>query len=171
MKFSYCYNEWFQYSQEPFFHFRQHQNIISVSRTWKSVNFVKIIITSDIYQRHCVKYTVIHVFPCAKTESQILKLQKKWSFPLRISSVNMTKSAGICGFGHIYWRNPGWKISFFVQCILRWVIVVIIKFTEQKITKKFNVLKIQFRSFLFFYFLFFVFFGDLIKTLYTAPNN
>ena len=21
-----------------------------------------------------------------------------------------------CGFGHIYWRNPKWKTSFFVQC-------------------------------------------------------
>ena len=29
-------------------------------------------------------------------------LHKKWSFPLRISSVNVTKSAG---FGHIYWRS------------------------------------------------------------------
>ena len=33
-------------------------------------------------------------------------LYKKWSFPLRISSVNVTKSAGHCGFGHIYWINP-----------------------------------------------------------------
>ena len=39
-------------------------------------------------------------------------LQKKWSFPLRISSVNATKSAGNCGFGHIYWRNTWWKTSF-----------------------------------------------------------
>ena len=23
----------------------------------------------------------------------------------------------ICGFGHIYWRNPEWKTSFFVQCL------------------------------------------------------
>ena len=30
---------------------------------------------------------------------------KKWSFPLRISSVNVTKSEGNCGFGHIYWGN------------------------------------------------------------------
>ena len=30
---------------------------------------------------------------------------KKWSFPLRVSSVNVTRFAGICGFGHIYWRN------------------------------------------------------------------
>ena len=29
-------------------------------------------------------------------------LHKKLSFPLRISLVNVTKSAGNCGFGHIY---------------------------------------------------------------------
>ena len=25
-------------------------------------------------------------------------------------------SAGNCGFGHIYWKNPQWKTSLFVQC-------------------------------------------------------
>ena len=35
-----------------------------------------------------------------------LSLHEKWSFPLRRSSVNMTKPAVNCGFGHIYWRNP-----------------------------------------------------------------
>ena len=44
---------------------------------------------------------------------------KKQSFPLRISSVNMTKSAVSRGLGHIYWRNPQWKTSFFVQWIYR----------------------------------------------------
>ena len=39
--------------------------------------------------------------------------QKKWSFPSRISSVNVTKSSGNCGFGHFYWRNPQWKLHFF----------------------------------------------------------
>ena len=33
-------------------------------------------------------------------------LHKKWCFPLRISAINVTKSAVSCGFGHIYWRNP-----------------------------------------------------------------
>ena len=33
-------------------------------------------------------------------------LHKKCSFPLRISSVNMTKSAEKCEFGLIYRRNP-----------------------------------------------------------------
>ena len=36
---------------------------------------------------------------------------QKWSFPLRISSVNVNKSVS-CGFGHIYWRNPTLKTSF-----------------------------------------------------------
>ena len=35
-----------------------------------------------------------------------MSLQKKWSFPLSVSSVNVTKSAVSFGFGHIYWRNP-----------------------------------------------------------------
>ena len=34
------------------------------------------------------------------------KLHKKPSSPLTIFSVNVTKSAVSCGFGHIYWRNP-----------------------------------------------------------------
>ena len=33
-------------------------------------------------------------------------LRKKLSFPLRISSVNVTRFAVFCGFGHIYWSNP-----------------------------------------------------------------
>ena len=36
----------------------------------------------------------------------VLSLHKKWSFPLRISSVNVAKSAGNCRFGYIYWINP-----------------------------------------------------------------
>ena len=43
---------------------------------------------------------------------ELYTLHKKWSFPLRISSVNVTKSAGNWVFGHIYWTNPEWKTSF-----------------------------------------------------------
>ena len=49
-------------------------------------------------------------------ECSATTLHKKWNFQLRISSVNLTKSAVSCGFGHIYWRNPPLKTSFFVQC-------------------------------------------------------
>ena len=34
------------------------------------------------------------------------QLHRKWSFLLRVSSVNVTKFAGNSGFGNIYWRNP-----------------------------------------------------------------
>ena len=30
----------------------------------------------------------------------------KWTFPIMISSVNVTKLAVSCGSGHIYWKNP-----------------------------------------------------------------
>ena len=39
-------------------------------------------------------------------------LNKKWSFPLKIFSVNVTKSAGNCGFVHIYWRNRNGKLFY-----------------------------------------------------------
>ena len=40
------------------------------------------------------------------TWSIIISVHKKWSFPLRIFCVNVTKSTVSCGFGHIYWKNP-----------------------------------------------------------------
>ena len=58
----------------------------------------------EIFKNDCL---VVHVWTAA--------LHKKWSFPLRIPLVNVTKSAGNCGSSHIYWRNPQWKTSFFVQ--------------------------------------------------------
>ena len=35
----------------------------------------------------------------------LISLYNKWSFPLKISSVNVRKSAISYSFGHIYWRN------------------------------------------------------------------
>ena len=46
-------------------------------------------------------------------------LRKKWSFSLRISSVNVTKFESCCRLGHIYWRNPEWKATFFVHCFIQ----------------------------------------------------
>ena len=47
-----------------------------------------------------------------------LSLHKKWNFPSRISLVNVTTSAVSCALGHIYWRNPWWKTSFFECSVL-----------------------------------------------------
>ena len=49
-----------------------------------------------------------------KDYDSIIIIAQKLCFPIRISLVNMTKSAVSCGFGHIYWRNSQWKTSFFV---------------------------------------------------------
>ena len=43
---------------------------------------------------------------CSNISSHQLPLHKKWSFPIRIPSVNVNKSAVFCWFRHIYWRNP-----------------------------------------------------------------
>ena len=55
---------------------------------------------------------------CLIVSQQALTLHKKWSFPLSISSVNVTKSVVFCRLRHINWRNPQWKNSFFVQCYI-----------------------------------------------------
>ena len=44
-------------------------------------------------------------------KSDIISLHKKWSFPLRVSLVNVAKSA-------VFWKNPYWKTSFFVQYLV-----------------------------------------------------
>ena len=40
---------------------------------------------------------------------------KKWSFPLRIYLMNLSKSAVLCEYVHIYYINSEWKSSFFVH--------------------------------------------------------
>ena len=62
-------------------------------------HFVKvshILSNSDVHSETCQTF-------------KILTMHKKWNFSLSIPSINVTKSAGNCGFGHIYWRNPYWK--------------------------------------------------------------
>ena len=52
-------------------------------------------------------------------KAQWVILHKKWSFSLRVFSINASKSTGNCGFGRIYWRNPSWKTSFSYS--VRWI--------------------------------------------------
>ena len=46
-------------------------------------------------------------------------LHKKWSFSLRISSVNVIKSAVSYTFGHIYWRILNRKLHFCAVLVFR----------------------------------------------------
>ena len=43
-----------------------------------------------------------HFYGIKWTDFRLWTAHKKWSFPLNISSVNVTNSAGNYGFGHIY---------------------------------------------------------------------
>ena len=54
-----------------------------------------------------------------RIKTSLFPLRKKRSFALRISSVNVTKFAVFCGFGHIYWRNPQWKSSLLYSISIR----------------------------------------------------
>ena len=93
--------------------------IVPVDITWESIFFawVKVILIWVISGCHsfCVGlknlimgYTWIDIFSneLIMVYRILHKLHKKWSFPLRTSSVNVTKSAVFCRFGHSYWRNP-----------------------------------------------------------------
>ena len=60
------------------------------------------------------------VFPHILFKKWTNTLHKKWISSLRISLVNLTKSAVFCIFGHIYWRNLYWKtllIGQWRQCL------------------------------------------------------
>ena len=91
--------------------FPQYHSLFSISKyyaCWKfiTVDLGAILLVSIGFPLICL------IFPENFTN---LSLHKKLSFPVRISSVNVTKSAVFWGFGEIYWRNPYWKTSFFVQ--------------------------------------------------------
>ena len=58
---------------------------------------------TEIKIKHLEQNPIIHKI---RRKNTVKYTEQKWSFPLRISSVIMTKYTGNCGFGHIYWRNP-----------------------------------------------------------------
>ena len=56
---------------------------------------------------------------CQNYISNFWHCTKNEVFPLRIPSVNVTKSVVSCGFGHIYWWNHQRKTSVFAQFELK----------------------------------------------------
>ena len=76
---------------------------------WKEVS---LILRLDFYLATEKIISSLHWFSSfnnLKGHKKLIKrtsiMKKKWSFLLSISSVNMTKSAFSCRFGHIYERN------------------------------------------------------------------
>ena len=64
-------------------------------------------------QHISINYMLLHPLISVSSKNIVNSLHKKWSFPLRISSVNVTKTTISCGFSHISWKNPECKTSFF----------------------------------------------------------
>ena len=60
----------------------------------------------NISNRRKLNYCDTFMDDCAYLSVIIQKLHKNWSFSLRISSVNVSKSAVSLEFRRIYWRNP-----------------------------------------------------------------
>ena len=57
------------------------------------------------WHKNCMRHGTLEIKIKFCLEHFLVDIVQKWSFPLRISSVNVTKSAVYCWFGHIYWRN------------------------------------------------------------------
>ena len=70
-------------------------------------------------------------------------LQKKWSFPLRIFWVSVTKSIENSGFGHIYRKNPKGKTYFLCSNVgtFNSLGIFLVKFLWHFLAKK-NILRI-----------------------------
>ena len=69
----------------------------------------------------CSRFKSQPISVSVSSRTFFLTLHKKWSFPLTMSSVNVTKSAVSCGFGRIYWRSPNGKLHFSCSVIDRGV--------------------------------------------------
>ena len=54
----------------------------------------------------------------SRSKPDVRVTTRKWSFPQRIFKISVSKFAGFCRFGHIYWKNHEQKTSFFVQWLV-----------------------------------------------------
>ena len=80
----------------------------NISKYSKNINQVNILMISlrNVFMRNVFTITPRNYDGDFLQAVSNFALHKKWSFPLKISSVNVTKYADSCRFGHIYWRNP-----------------------------------------------------------------
>ena len=89
--------------------------------------------------------SIIDVWLCPKHDSGncAASLLKNWSFSLAIYSVNVTKPARNCGFGHIYRRIPHWDTPIFEQL---WIPCFFVYFIDYFLIKLIKLLLLDFLS-------------------------
>ena len=95
-------------------HFIEDLKKSTLKNDWPTCHDSRITSKNHVVQVKLLRRTTL-ILREPKTLISKESLNKIWSFPLRISAVNVTKSVGNCEFGHIYWRNLYWKTSFFVK--------------------------------------------------------
>ena len=89
-------------------------DIVLMLTSWiQNVNWTYIGHSEDVLDVYCT----FSLSPVSR-ENMTLSLHKKWSFPLRISPVNVTKSGIFREFGDIYWRNSSVLLQFL--CSVKW---------------------------------------------------
>ena len=67
---------------------------------------ISLMINYNIFRANTMNRCKFESIKSNLSTQHVYPLHKKWSFPLRHSSVNVTKPAENCEFGNIYWRNP-----------------------------------------------------------------
>ena len=77
---------------------------ITSERTWKMLCDLYNSFPLELNRLKFISWLITEMFSLI-FKDLVVTLHKKWSFTLKISSVNVTKSADICRFGHIYLRN------------------------------------------------------------------
>ena len=91
-------------SQKDNFSFERSNSINSHQHSCHYVYYFPVIKVT-LYFSQQIFYRCIAQFQKFLLNLFLFHTAQKWSFPLRISSVNATKPAGNGRFGHIYWRN------------------------------------------------------------------
>ena len=121
--FGFFLNKWGCIRSTPYWHSPNDSTYfkLKISRAYNissvesSNKFRNLPITTFLRYRRFLKCATVILQPwfeyentwgCSTEKWYNYTLRKKWRFPLRISSVNVAKSAGNCRFSHIYWRNP-----------------------------------------------------------------
>ena len=108
--FAFYQDIWFAVSWYMKNLFRSSHRRCSIKRLpFRAVTLSRKRLQHRCFPVNIAKFFIEHLRSLLLHSSQSTKsqksLHKKWSFPLRISLVNVTKSA-VSWFGHIYRRNP-----------------------------------------------------------------
>ena len=86
-------------------HMRQeHEKLVSVITKFESYRPTESL-NDEVEKVWTLSYAAL-IYIKKRLLEAVFTRHKKWSFSLRISLVNVTKSVGNYGFDHISWGNP-----------------------------------------------------------------